>query len=163
MLKLPRPVIVPSALRMGDGDSVPMPPLMSSHADKAGNRAHPSALRKIARASKTGGARGRAVGRGRHGQYQQKSPHGRPAPIEPWGEWRTWMARWKFWLPPPEQIIRNAFVVRPVELPREDRRSLLEATMVRPDLLIRIAKEDNWRSSELQAPSAILRGDFDPV
>jgi hypothetical protein len=53
-------------------------------------------------------------------QYRRKSPHGRPAPIEPWGEWRTSMARWKFSLPPPEQIIRKAFVVRPAELPRED-------------------------------------------
>ena len=58
------------------------------------------------------------------------------------------MARWKFSLPP-EQIIKKAFVVRPAELPREDRHPSIEATMVRPDLLIRIAKEDNWRSSRV--------------
>jgi hypothetical protein len=31
--------------------------------------------------------------------------------------------------------------------------------MVRPDLLIRIAKEDNWGSSRVAAPSVILRAD----
>jgi hypothetical protein len=35
--------------------------------------------------------------------------------------------------------------------------------MVRPDLLIRIAKEDNWGSSRVAALSVILRADSDPV
>ena len=51
MSNVPRPVIVPSALRMRSGDSVPMPPRMSSTPTRQEIGLIPAALRKIVRAS----------------------------------------------------------------------------------------------------------------
>jgi hypothetical protein len=75
---------------MGSGDSVPMPPRMSSHADKAGNRAHPSRLAENPARIQPGGARP-----GLSAMVAMAIPTERPPrqtdALEPWGEWRPSM------------------------------------------------------------------------